>query len=254
MPKGCQIVPARCQFPIVLLHGLFGFVERRLGPFRFTYFRGVSPYLESVGNQVVSVAAPGCGRIQDRARLIAHALDSHPVLKSSPVNLIGHSMGGLDARYLITKLGYGDRVRSLTTIATPHRGSFLANALLFPGIGALSRRLIPALLDLNEEALDRFNEEIRDHPHTQYFSVPAVTSFVSCTPFLWLTYLLLAASRGPNDGQVPFKSAKWGEVLEEARADHFQLIGLRLGLNAWTGENHLDLYGRITMRLFERDL
>lgn len=247
-PEG---LPARCRFPIVLLHGLFGFVERRLGPLRFTYFRDVAPYLESVGNRVVAISVPACGRIEARARKIAQTLDTHPILKDSPVNLIAHSMGGLDARYLITKLGYGDRVRSLTTIATPHRGSFLANALLFPGAGAVFQKLIPALRDLNEKALEYFNEEVGDHPHTRYFSVPTETSLLSCTPFMWPTYVILKVARGANDGQVPIASARWGEVLEETSADHIQVIGLRLGLNAWTCENHLDLYGRITMRLFE---
>ena len=46
---------------------------------------------------------------------------------SEPVNLIAHSMGGLDARYLISRLGMADQVRSLTTISTPHRGSFMAD-------------------------------------------------------------------------------------------------------------------------------
>jgi len=245
-----QVVPARCQFPIVLLHGLFGFVERRLGAVRFTYFRGVAPYLESVGNRVVAIPVPSCGRIEDRARKIAHALDTHPDLKDLPVNVIAHSMGGLDGRYLISRLGYGDRVRSLTTIVTPHRGSYLANGLIIPGLGRAFKWLIPALQDLNEKALVRFNEETPDRPGTRYFSIPAKTGFIPCTPFLWPTYLFLLAVRGANDGQVPLDSAKWGEVLEEARADHIQLIGLRLGLNAWTCENHLDLYGRITMRLF----
>ena len=50
-------------------------------------------------------------------------------------------MGGLDSRYLIAKLGYGDRrsaIASLTTISTPHRGSAIADVLL---------RIIPDDLD-----------------------------------------------------------------------------------------------------------
>lgn len=43
------------------------------------------------------------------------------------VNLVAHSMGGLDCRVLISQLGYGDRVASLTTISTPHRGSNIAD-------------------------------------------------------------------------------------------------------------------------------
>ena len=49
---------------------------------------------------------------------------------ASKVHILAHSMGGLDSRYLISKLGYGDRVASLTTISTPHRGSRIADVLL----------------------------------------------------------------------------------------------------------------------------
>ena len=35
------------------------------------------------------------------------------------VNIIAHSKGGLDSRYMITHLGLADKVASLTTVATP---------------------------------------------------------------------------------------------------------------------------------------
>ena len=44
-----------------------------------------------------------------------------------PVNLVAHSMGGLDARYLITHLNMAEQVRSLTTVSTPHRGTYLVD-------------------------------------------------------------------------------------------------------------------------------
>src|SRR5207245_6473457 len=47
-----------------------------------------------------------------------------------PVNLIAHSMGGLDARYMITHLGMAEHVRSLTTVSTPHRGTYLVDWFL----------------------------------------------------------------------------------------------------------------------------
>ena len=47
-----------------------------------------------------------------------------------PVHLIGHSLGGLDSRFLISKLGMADRVLSLTTIGTPHHGTPLADIVV----------------------------------------------------------------------------------------------------------------------------
>src|SRR5262249_5187529 len=43
-------------------------------------------------------------------------------LAARAVHVFAHSMGGLDARYMISRLGMAKRVLSLTTIATPHRG------------------------------------------------------------------------------------------------------------------------------------
>ena len=37
---------------------------------------------------------------------------------------------GLDSRYVVSELGYADRVDSVTTISTPHRGSILADVSL----------------------------------------------------------------------------------------------------------------------------
>jgi triacylglycerol lipase len=39
------------------------------------------------------------------------------------VNIIAHSMGGLDARFMISRLDGYKHVASLTTKSTPHRGS-----------------------------------------------------------------------------------------------------------------------------------
>jgi len=240
---GVPTPPARCRYPIVLLHGLFGFVEISFGPLKLAYFRGVAPYLEAVGNRVIPIRVHSRQTIAFRANQIKEAIDFHPVLHDSPLNLVAHSMGGLDSRFLITHLGYGRRVRSLTTISTPHHGSFLADIL---GVVPGARRWAPAVSDLGEKAAERFNRKTPDWPETHYFSIPAKTRFIQCCPFLWIPYFILVLRSGPNDGQVPLSSSRWGEVLEEAEADHIQLLGMRYGLNAFRRWRHLDLYGRIS--------
>ena len=57
------------------------------------------------------------------------------------VHIIAHSMGGLDARHMIVDLGMADKVASLTTIGTPHRGTILADHLLDHG-GAMLRDVL----------------------------------------------------------------------------------------------------------------
>ena len=45
------------------------------------------------------------------------------------MNIIAHSKGGLDSKYMITKLGMEDKVASLTTLSTPHKGSIIASKI-----------------------------------------------------------------------------------------------------------------------------
>lgn len=47
-----------------------------------------------------------------------------------PVDLVGYSLGGLVARYALQRLGVP--VRRFVTIATPHRGTWLAHGLRNP--------------------------------------------------------------------------------------------------------------------------
>jgi triacylglycerol lipase len=42
------------------------------------------------------------------------------------IHVIGHSLGGLIARYLVQRLGGHDRVQTLVTLGTPHQGTVLA--------------------------------------------------------------------------------------------------------------------------------
>jgi triacylglycerol lipase len=55
----------------------------------------------------------------------SEALDA--CLAETKVHVVGHSQGGLDARWAITKLGYAPHTASLTTVGTPHRGTPLGD-------------------------------------------------------------------------------------------------------------------------------
>jgi hypothetical protein len=46
--------------------------------------------------------------------------------QGAPVDIVGYSMGGLVARFLIEKAGWGDRVRALAMLGTPNHGTFEA--------------------------------------------------------------------------------------------------------------------------------
>ncbi|KAF9781728.1 alpha beta-hydrolase [Thelephora terrestris] len=116
----------RPRYPIVLCHGLYGFDVR--GPASFPplqqhYWHNILNILRrKVGAEVIVTAVPSTGSIASRAEALHNFLQSKAIARG--VNFIGHSMGGLDCRCLISHFNPTDYVPlSLTTVGTPHRGS-----------------------------------------------------------------------------------------------------------------------------------
>ncbi len=79
-----------------------------------------SRHLASVVDSILAGATDFCGRTP--------AEDQRP----TKVNIIAHSMGGVDSRYLVQR-GYADRVASVISISSPHRGSGMADLMLRVG-------------------------------------------------------------------------------------------------------------------------
>lgn len=53
------------------------------------------------------------------------------------VHIVGHSMGGLIARYYVQRMGGDARVHTLVTLGTPHSGSWSARLVPWPAIRQL---------------------------------------------------------------------------------------------------------------------
>src|SRR5947207_15261844 len=111
---------ARVRNPIVLVHGLCGYDTLRVGGFTVAnYWPGIVDALRKAGNRVHTARLSPTAGIADRAAQLRDFVRC--ASPDEPVHLIAHSMGGLDSRYMISRLGMGDRVLSLTTVGTPHR-------------------------------------------------------------------------------------------------------------------------------------
>src|SRR5262245_15550641 len=93
----------RLDAPIILVHGLFGFDKIRVGPFTVAnYFPGIVESLQIAGNRVFVPSLSPTAGVAERAQQLKDFLR-----KACPydrVHLIAHSMGGLDARYMISRL------------------------------------------------------------------------------------------------------------------------------------------------------
>jgi len=250
-----MIVP-RLRSPIILVHGLLGFDEIKVCGWTFArYFRNIPDTLRSAGNRVL-VARLGMtdGVAQRAAQLRAFLLRE---TRDEPVHIVAHSMGGLDARYLISRLGMADRVLTLTTIGTPHRGSSFADW----GIRRLGRVVQPVLEmldlprqafhDLTRDSCRRFNELVPDAPQVRYFSV-AGRHHGDWRNLRWkMLHHIVHQAEGPNDGVVSVASATYGESCEVWDGDHLSLVNwidpAAQALGTWTDRS--PQYARLVRRL-----
>jgi triacylglycerol lipase len=223
-----------------------------------SYFRVIPQYLESLGNRVILTEVPATGSIAARAEALKLQIRKHA--GDEPVHVIAHSMGGLDARHMITHLDLAGQVRTLTTLGTPHRGTCFADkgielAERVGLFGWLRRSPIPheAFEDLRTEACARFNAATTDAPGVRYFSVAGNKRRHEMLYALRFSFDVIGPAEGPNDGLVSVRSATWGEFLGEWNCDHVNMVG-------WTGPRErlvgysIDVrpnYRRIIERLVE---
>ena len=210
----------RLRHPVVLAHGLLGFDEIAIAGRRHRYFRNIAEQLAPLGAEFHHLRLPPAGGVAERAGTLLSVVREIPARR---VNVIAHSMGGLDARFAISRLGLSDRVASLVTIGSPHRGTPLADLALSRATARLLS--FEALRDLGTAALERFNLEVPDALGVAYCSIVATSDLANTNPLLWPTHTYLSRRSGPNDGLVPATSQRWGRVLREIEADHWAQVG-----------------------------
>lgn len=264
------------KHPIVLCHGFSGFDSLVLfsrpkflrlyrakkaikrGMLKIDYWAGIEDTLSNIGCEVYVGKVPPFGAISERAKSLNEFLDHnfHQVRKDDTnshvepikVNIIAHSMGGLDSRYLISKLHNSNyKVVSLTTISTPHHGSEVADFIM----DTVNPKLIfsQAIPQLTTDYLKEFNEEVPDKEDVAYFSYGArftprwFNAFR--TPWNIMRHRIDRDNNRnkeykslDNDGLVSVESAKWGKYLGTLdQVDHLDLIN-------WTNRlrTFIDLY------------
>ena len=207
------------------------------------YFRDVAKIYPEALFPHVDVGA----NVEACANQLAAQIDA--AFPSGRIDIVAHSMGGLDARFLLAHnlRGLAGRIATLSTIATPHRGSPVADLLAGPTpLGpqrlvydivkdAMARMgyAISGLASLTTGAAMTFNQQCPDLSRVTYLA------YAGCGP---RSYALRAggwliekvASTGDerqNDGLVSVASAQWpGTKLAEPAwaADHLAEVGYDL--------------------------
>ena len=192
------------------------------------YWYGLRPLRRSLlarGIPVLTSRQPRTASVELRAGRLASLLERLPHRR---LVLVGHSMGGLDARWVASRHDPQRRITHVVTVGTPHRGTRLAEwASRAPRLRARLVRLLDrgGLRDLTPEGAARLGDAMPDRPDVTYLSLAGSLSAPDLPPFFRPLGELLHAAEGANDGLVGVRSAAWGTSSATVAADHLGLIG-----------------------------
>ena len=211
----------RTRYPLLLAHGL-----NCRDHWPLDYWGRIPEALRAEGAVVYLGGQDAWGSVEDNARqLQAVLLRALEETGAEKVNLIAHSKGGLEARYLISCQGLADRVASLTTVCTPHHGSrtadrFLAHPALIRVLdGALrgfwrlagddAPRPSAAAESLSTAGAEVFNAACPDAPGVYYQSWGADLGDARDDKGMALLSRFMGLADGATDGLVRPDSARW---------------------------------------------
>ena len=141
-PTRAVLVP---RYPVVFCHGMLAFSMLKMRmPEAVNCFVPLRDFLTTRGVTVLFPEVVPTAGVVERAESLREQIRAWT---SEPVNVIAHSMGGLDARHMVSRLGMEDQVKSLTMVSSPHRGTYLADWFL-----ANYRQRVPLLLGSRRSA------------------------------------------------------------------------------------------------------
>lgn len=139
----------KTKYPIVLAHGMSGFGS--IGPIDYWYQMPQTLVVDGAQVYITQVAAFN-DETQRGEQLLTQVKKILAITGAKKVNLIGHSQGGLDIRYVA---GVAPQlVASVTSISTPHKGTDVADLIqsvsdfVGPGLSGFVGDIINALFSL----------------------------------------------------------------------------------------------------------
>ncbi len=165
----------KTRYPVVLVHGLAGFDSILVD-----YFYGVKHELARVG--AVDVYTPQLSAVNYSEvrgeQLLDYLEQLQAITGADKFNLIGHSQGGIDSRYVAAVRP--DLVASVTSVGSPHFGSKTADVVkgtpfeslalaigdaigsfigALGGDASLEQSTVGAIESLNSDGAERFNQK-----------------------------------------------------------------------------------------------
>lgn len=274
------------RYPIVLVHGLFGFDN--IGPVDYWY--GITSALRNNGARVYVAQVSAANSTEVRGeQLLTQVRQIIAATGAGKVNLIGHSHGGPTARYVASVRP--DLVASVTTVGGVNKGSRIADILLgvapdgslsntvlssinnglaqlisfLSGSPSLPQNSLAAARSLSTAGSAKFNAA---HPAgvptsscgegayqvrgVHYFSWSGAKPYTNVLdivdPMLALTGLAFGFQK--NDGLVSSCSSRLGRVIRDDYAmNHLDEVNQTVGLVNIFETNPVTLYRQHANRL-----
>lgn len=107
------------KYPILMVHGM-GFRDRKL----LCYWGRIPKILRQCGAEIYFGNQDANASIEYNGVLLKNALKKCLAESGAErANIIAHSKGGAESRFLASSLGMSRHIASITTISTPHNGS-----------------------------------------------------------------------------------------------------------------------------------
>jgi len=254
------------KYPIILVHGIIMHDRSSFNK----YWGRIPETIRETGAKVYFGNTDAWGDYDSNAKILKSTIDK--VLdetKSEKVNILAHSKGGLDSRYLIWKYDYGGKVASLTTISTPHHGAELSDLLYRQKIfhtriakkalkifGKLYGDKNPDPYNLNyqltTEYMKKFNDEVLPDDRVYYQVIYTTMKSAFDDPLFTKFYQYIKKISGDNDGFVSESSAKWGDnvIKIEGRISHVEILDYNI--RKISGINIPDIHKNIVQGLIEK--
>jgi len=212
----------KTNYPIVMVHGI-GFRDNKY----LNYWGRIPSALETHGATIFYGNQDSWGSVHDNAFVLKQTIEKILLeTGADKVNIIGHSKGGIDARYMISSLGMGEKVASLTTIASPHHGSKALDVLnKFPKflirisgffvntwfriLGDKHPDFLSTVTLLNTANMEVFNVDNPDKEDTYYQSFGFMMKRSCSDMLMFLMHFIIKIIDGDNDGIVSVNSSMW---------------------------------------------
>lgn len=213
----------KTRYPIFLIHGM-GFRDGRI-----CYWGRIPEILKKYGAEIFYGFQDANASIEDNAEMLKKSLLKFiSETEAEKVNIIAHSKGGLEARYLISTLGMGKYIASVTTLSTPHNGSATMDKLmkmfrfiLLSGsrIFDIFRRIcgdrnpdtFRCMEQVTTSYINEFNSKNPDDENVYYRSYAFKMKNPLSDIIMSVPYIAVRFMDGESDGLLTVNEVAWGD-------------------------------------------